>query len=292
MEEVSAGRALTHPKRRFCFALDNVLVTPPKRVGDWTTVEPIQKNVQLVRELKASGHHIIITTSRLMQECGGNVGSVMAACGNQTLRMLESLDIPYDEILHFGQPFAHVYVDASVASASGVDTAKELGWRVTSGPQLEPGMVAARHFNNVQLEGDYVVKTASAAVLRGEIFFYKHAPDIRHLFLAISSFNAAAVRARSAPRRTETPANVPADSGRHPTPRAPPPSAAASTATSLHTATRTTAAAAAAAATAVQVDEPPDPFPADDAIGPPPSPPPRRCHPVALSPTRSTRSRR
>jgi dTDP-glucose pyrophosphorylase len=102
MEQVSAGRALTMPKRRFCFALDNVLVTPPDRPGDLTTVRPIEKNVQLVRELKESGHHIIITTSRLMQQCSGNVGAVVAACGNQTLSMLEALQIPYDEI-HFGQ---------------------------------------------------------------------------------------------------------------------------------------------------------------------------------------------
>ena len=116
------------------------------------------------------------STSRMMHETGGNVGVVIATCGHDTLRMLEQFKIPYDEI-HFGQPFAHVYVDASVASASGVDTAKELGWRVTSGPQLEPGMVAARHFNNVQLEGDCIVKTASSSVLRGEIFFYQRMPS-------------------------------------------------------------------------------------------------------------------
>ena len=107
---------------------------------------------------------------------------VIAACGHQTLKALEEFAIPYDEI-HFGQPFAHVYVDASVASSS-VNTAKDLGWRVRSeARELEPGMVAARHFNNVRLEGDYVVKTASRSVLRGEIFFYQHMPiDIAHLF--------------------------------------------------------------------------------------------------------------
>ena len=105
MARVSAGRALTHPKRRFCFALDNVLVTPPETPGDLTSVRPIEKNVQLVRELHESGHHIIISTSRLMQECSGNVGAVVARCGNQTLATLEALQIPYDEI-HFGQPFA------------------------------------------------------------------------------------------------------------------------------------------------------------------------------------------
>ena len=75
----------------------------------------------------------------------------------------------YDEI-HFGQPFAHVYVDASVA-CSALDTEKDLGWRVKGNRDtLEPGMVAARHFNNVQLEGEYVVKTASQSVrCRGSI---------------------------------------------------------------------------------------------------------------------------
>ena len=38
------------------------------------------------------------------------------------------LRIPYNEI-HFGQPYAHVYVDASVA-CSALDTEKDLGWRV------------------------------------------------------------------------------------------------------------------------------------------------------------------
>ena len=207
MYQVSTGKALTQrPKRRFCFALDNVLVTPPATAGDMSTVRPIEKNVQLVRELKASGHYIIITTSRLMQECGGNVGAVVAACGNVTLRTLEILQIPYDEI-HFGQPFAHVYVDASVA-CSALDTEKDLGWRVTGHRDtLEPGMVAARHFNNVQLEGDYVVKTAAQSVLRGEIFFYEHMPsDIKHLFPTLT-------RSFQAPASTRSPSGLEANSG-------------------------------------------------------------------------------
>lgn len=209
MAKVSRGEALTLPKRRFCFALDNVLVTPPERTGDFTSVRPIEKNVQLVRELHAAGHHIIITTSRLMQECGGNVGAVVAACGNQTLRVLESLNIPFDEI-HFGQPFAHVYVDASVA-CSALNTEKDLGWKLKGqAEELTPGMVAARHFNNVQLDGDYVIKTASRSVLRGEIFFYEHMPaDIAHLFPAlVSSFSAGAPRSPAhpaSPRGESTP---------------------------------------------------------------------------------------
>ena len=55
MDEVAAGRALNKTKRRFGFALDSVLVTEPAVEGDYSTVLPIAKNVQLVRELKESG---------------------------------------------------------------------------------------------------------------------------------------------------------------------------------------------------------------------------------------------
>ena len=50
--------------------------------GDFSTVQPIEKNVQLVRELKQSGHHVIVSTCRGMQEFGGNVGAVIAACAH------------------------------------------------------------------------------------------------------------------------------------------------------------------------------------------------------------------
>lgn len=181
---VSLGQALTAPKRRFCFALDGVLVTAPEVPGDLRTVKPIEKNITLVRELKLFGHYIIITTSRLMSEHSGNVNAVIAACGNVTLQTLAELDIPYDEI-HFGQPHADLYIDRSVAHASN-DTEKDIGWRVFSSTQKaskESGMVAARHFNNIALEGDMVIKTAARSVLKGEIFFYTHMPsDVADLF--------------------------------------------------------------------------------------------------------------
>ena len=103
--------------------------------GDLRTVKPIMKNIQLVRELKASGHYIIITTSRLMEEHGGNVNAVIAACGNVTLQKLAELEIPYDEI-HFGQPHADLYVDRAVACAS-VDTEKLVAAVEASGGTLD-----------------------------------------------------------------------------------------------------------------------------------------------------------
>ena len=56
------------------------------------------------------------------------------------------------------------------------------------GEKLADGMVAARHFNTVQLQGDYVVKTSARSVLRGEMFFYSHMPpDISDLFPQLKS---------------------------------------------------------------------------------------------------------
>ena len=137
--------------------------------------------------LLSTGHYIIITTSRMMDSKHGNVGQVIAACGNATLKTLADLNIPYDEI-HFGRPQADLYIDSSVACAS-VDTEKDVGWRLkTKGEKLADGMVAARHFNTVQLQGDYVVKTSARSVLRGEMFFYSHMPpDISDLFPQLKS---------------------------------------------------------------------------------------------------------
>ena len=55
-----------------------------------------------------------------------------------------------------------MYVDASVACSS-LNTEKDLGWRVMqTEDKLAPGMVAARHFNNVQLQArDYISEIIS-----------------------------------------------------------------------------------------------------------------------------------
>ena len=94
---------------RFCFDLDNTLVTLPKVPGDYASVEPIPRNIELVRQLHAAGHHIIIQTSRGMRDHAGNLGQVMRDVGRLTFNSLHDFDIPYDELL-FGKPEADVYV--------------------------------------------------------------------------------------------------------------------------------------------------------------------------------------
>ena len=62
---------------RFCFDLDNTLVSYPLKYGDYESVEPKMQNIQLVRELHAAGHYIIIQTARRMKTHQGNVGAVV-----------------------------------------------------------------------------------------------------------------------------------------------------------------------------------------------------------------------
>lgn len=97
-------------KKRFCFDLDNTLVTYPKIKGDYSTVEPIVKNIEYLRFLKESGHHIIIYTARKMTTHGGNIGKIFADVGKTTLDTLEKFEIPFDEIF-FGKPNADFYID-------------------------------------------------------------------------------------------------------------------------------------------------------------------------------------
>lgn len=49
-------------KQRFCFDLDMTLVGVPDVTGDYSTCPPIWKNIELVRALYNSGHHIIIVS--------------------------------------------------------------------------------------------------------------------------------------------------------------------------------------------------------------------------------------
>ena len=72
-QEGTAPLLMEQRRIRFCFDLDGTLVTPPRDPSDWSSVEPIEKNIELVRQLRRVGHHIIIQTSRGMRAHSGNV---------------------------------------------------------------------------------------------------------------------------------------------------------------------------------------------------------------------------
>ncbi|CAF0868787.1 unnamed protein product [Adineta steineri] len=176
-------------KMRFCFDLDNTLVSYPTIYGDYNSVEPKIHNIQLVRELHMAGHYIIIQTARRMKTHQGNVGAVIADIGKITLETLTKFNIPYDELL-FGKPYADVYIDDSAIHAL-IDTTKEIGWSLeknvldnnnNNGKKIE-GFVCSRHFHTIEQLDNLIVKSSSIDDLQGEIYFYNNIPlNIKDLF--------------------------------------------------------------------------------------------------------------
>ena len=80
--------------KRICFDLDNTLVTYPKINGDYRTVEPIQKNINLLKYMKKLGNTIIIYTARKMKTHSGNIGNVLADIGLITFETLKNMIYP------------------------------------------------------------------------------------------------------------------------------------------------------------------------------------------------------
>lgn len=167
-------------KLRVCFDLDNTLVSFPKIFGDYTTVEPITKNINILRHLKQMGHTIIIYTARRMKSHKGCVGKIMSDIGKITFDTLEQYDIPYDEI-YFGKPYANVYID-DLALNCFDDIEKELGLHLE---EVQP-----RHFNQLKENSIETYKKTSITDLSKEIFYYKNIPvTMRELFPALLNYD-------------------------------------------------------------------------------------------------------
>ena len=146
---------------RVCFDLDNTLVTHPTIPGDYTSVLPIQRNIDYLKLLHRLGHTIIIYTARRFKTHKGNVGAIVADIGKITFDTLDKFDIPYDEIF-FGKPYAQYYIDDLAVNAnSSLD--KALGIYNTD--------IAPRSFNKVEYTDNTVIKYTSN---KGEVYWYKN----------------------------------------------------------------------------------------------------------------------
>lgn len=151
---------------RICFDLDNTLVSFPKLTNDYTTVEPIQKNIHFLKYLKSFGHTIIIYTARRMKTHNGCVGKIMSDVGSITFDTLTKFDIPYDEI-YFGKPHANVYIDDLGLNAYEC-LEKALGFY--------NDIINPRAFNSIT-EGTIDTITKRSNDLSGEIYYYKNIPQ-------------------------------------------------------------------------------------------------------------------
>ena len=157
---------------RFCFDLDNTLVTYPKIPNDYSSVEPIEQTIKFVKYLKRFGHTIIIHTARRMKTHKGNLGGVIADIGKVTFDTLEKFDIPYDE-LYFGKPHADFYIDDNAVSAYD-NLEKELGFYQDS--------IKPRDFNSVE-KTSIEIYTKRSDDLAGEIYYYSNIPsEIKDIF--------------------------------------------------------------------------------------------------------------
>ncbi len=174
LSAIDKNSKLTIKKSRICFDLDNTLVTYPKISGDYSTVEPIQQNINFLKYLKNMGHTIIIHTARRMKTHSGNQGAVMRDIGKITFDSLEKLDIPYDEI-YFGKPDADYYIDDKAVSCFN-SLEKELGFYQS---KIDP-----RSFN--EIKGSTIetyIKTSNNKKLEGEIHWYNNIPTkIKDMF--------------------------------------------------------------------------------------------------------------
>lgn len=154
--------------KRFCFDLDNTLVSPPLLKNDYLTVEPITKNIEYLKFLKDLGHYIIIYTARRMKTYNGNIGCVIKDVSEITIQTLKKFDIPYDE-LYFGKPYADFYIDDLAINAYD-DLEKKIGFYQTS--------IKERYFNEITSSKlDIITKKSKNNSLKGEIYYYKNIPD-------------------------------------------------------------------------------------------------------------------
>lgn len=153
-------------KKRYCFDLDGTLVSFPKKKGDYTTVEPIYRNIELLRTLKEQGNTIIIYTARRMKTHNSNVANVIKDIGRLTFDTLEKFNIPYDEI-YFGKPYADFYIDDLGISVFD-NLEKKIGYYIDD--------IKPRSFNSIeQMNMRTIIK--KSCDLSGEIYYYNNIPQ-------------------------------------------------------------------------------------------------------------------
>jgi capsule biosynthesis phosphatase len=167
--------AKIHKKKlRFCFDLDNTLVSYPTVPGYYSTVQPITKMIKTVRQLKQEGHEIIIYTARRMATHYHSVGKVMRDIGMLTMKTLEDLDIPYDELI-FGKPKADIYVDDRAVNPYS-QSLSYFGFFMQEEDFL-PNKVKNNEYTHVERRQQEIWKMGPKRFMQGELFYYQHIPE-------------------------------------------------------------------------------------------------------------------
>lgn len=88
--------------KRLVFDLDNTLTI--EGTGDYHNVMPRLDMIEKLRDYKAQGFEIIISTSRNMRTYNASVGKITANTLPVIFEWLARHSVPYDEI-HIGKPW-------------------------------------------------------------------------------------------------------------------------------------------------------------------------------------------
>lgn len=166
---------LSCKKLRICFDLDNTLVTYPEIPGDYSTVKPIKKMIDLLLFFKKQGHEIIIYTARRMETHKSNIGKVIKDIAMTTFVTLEKFGILYDEII-FGKPIADIYIDDRAMNPYYNDISLFGFFGHTQ--EYIPNKIENNKYNKIDKFDNYIKKLGPTSFIRGEIFFYQNIPDI------------------------------------------------------------------------------------------------------------------
>jgi dTDP-glucose pyrophosphorylase len=151
--------------KRFCFDLENTLLTYPKIKNDYKSVKPILKNINFLKYLKKMGNIIIIYTTQKISTYEGKI----------IFEILEKYNIPYDEI-YFGKPEADYYID-NLSYNSYENLEKELGYFINK--------IDTRNFNKIEgIDINIYQKSSNdKSILSGEIYYYSNIPiEIKDMF--------------------------------------------------------------------------------------------------------------
>jgi capsule biosynthesis phosphatase len=167
-------------KLRICFDLDNTLVTYPTIPGDYSSVLPISKSIELLKKFKNDGHTIIIYTARRMLTHGGDIGKVMKDIALVTLETLNKLDIEYDEII-FGKPIADIYIDDRAINLYN----NEISFFGFFSEKIDKfiNKIDNNKYNKIVKLNNTIIKTGPEKFIKGELYFYQNIPtEFKHYF--------------------------------------------------------------------------------------------------------------
>jgi len=108
-----------------------------------------------------------------MKTASGNQGVSMKNVAKDTFDVLESYDIPYDEI-YFGKPDADLYIDDKAFNPY-INLFESIGFNTLTTEYLKTKRIEnnTNKFNNIYRNGDTIVKTGPSDSMRGECHFYE-----------------------------------------------------------------------------------------------------------------------